>query len=98
MVKWEWLGDGGKWTPYSDTLSDKLTDSFTSGANEVTMSVSHGVKMKIKFKNMTQSNVSTGWPRDVRCVPLQEGGSSGHYQSSVWEWEEGGVWKRYVMV
>lgn len=89
-VQWEWLGDGGKWTQYSEEHNEKLIDSFCVGADEVTIPVAKGVKMKIKFRTMSQANVATGWPRDIRCVPT----GATDYKPSVWEWNEGGVWKR----
>lgn len=91
IVKWEWLGDGGKWMSYSEEISEKLTDLFVSGVDEVTIPVSQGVKMKIRFKSMTQCNISTGWARDIHCISDSD-------QSPAWEWEEGGVWKRWVVV
>lgn len=92
-LKWEWLGDGGKWNQYSDTLGDKLTDSFINGEEEVILPVAPGVKMKVRFPSMAQMNVSTGYQRDLRCVPLDD--ESTDYKESVWEWEDTGTWKRY---
>ena len=89
-VQWEWLGDGGKWTPYSEEHNETLIDSFCVGTDEVTMPVAKGVKMKIKFRTMSQVNIATGWPRDIRCVPM----GTTDYKPSVWEWNEDGVWKR----
>lgn len=56
----------------------------------MTMAVTKGVKMKIRFRTMSQVNVTTGWPRDIRCIPI----GTTNYKPSVWEWNEGGVWKR----
>ena len=91
-VKWEWLGDSGRWSSYADDVSDTLTKGFVSGKEELMVSVAKSVRMKIRFKNgMNQSNVSTGWSRDIRCVPV---GGGDEQTKGLWEWQEGGAWKR----
>ena len=93
VVRWEWLGDAGKWNKYSDENSEQLTAEFVGGKDEAVVNVAPGVKMKARFNMMTQSNMSTGWQRDLRCI------SSDHHYSppAVWEW--GGdtdEWKKWV--
>uniref|UniRef100_A0A1X7UIB7 Poly [ADP-ribose] polymerase n=1 Tax=Amphimedon queenslandica TaxID=400682 RepID=A0A1X7UIB7_AMPQE len=91
-VKWEWLGDNGRWSQYADDVGETLTKSFMSGKDEITTSVARNVKMKIKFKDsMSQQNISTGWSRNIRCIGEANEGA----EKALWEWEEGGVWKRF---
>ena len=93
-VKWEWLGDNGRWSRYADDVNKTLTKSFMSGKDEITTSVARNVKMKIKFKDsMSQQNISTGWSRDIRCIGEETEGA----EKALWEWQEGGVWKRCDM-
>ena len=76
-----------------DDVNDTLTNSFVSGADEITTSVSERVKMKIQYKQMCQRNVTTGWSRDIRCVSRDQADTQ---SSNVeWEWEDmNGVWER----
>ena len=90
-VKWEWLGDGGKWNQYSDKSSQDLTEAFVAGKEDVVVGVAPRVKMRARFNAMTQSNVSTGWQRDLRCVE-----DTPNYKPPIWKWEESGEWERYV--
>ena len=53
-------------------------------------SVAPGVKMKARFETMTQSNMSTGWQRDIRCL----GNNS---EEPVWEWgRDNDGWNKWV--
>ena len=89
-VRWEWEGDGGKWSQYSSEHSQSLSDALISGCSDVTLQVSEHVKLKIDFDSMTQRNVKTGWQRSVRCA---DSNSSSPKTESVWEWEnESGEW------
>jgi hypothetical protein len=94
LVKWEWLGDGNTWTPYADDINDEIIEAFVGGNDELIVSVAKGVKMKIKLDHMVQTNTSTGWPRDIRCVPNDDSAP----KLGQWEWQVGGAWKRYVQV
>ena len=38
-----------------------------AGDEEVIVKVAPGIKMRVRFAVMTQTNVSTGWQREVRC-------------------------------
>ena len=88
-VHWEWEGDDGKWIRYSNAHSQKLVDAMTRGAEELTLRVTPGVKMRVRFSLMTQSNVSTGWQRNVRCVVV----SPTHHEQGVWERQDNdGAW------
>ena len=88
-VHWEWEGDGGKWIRYSNAHSQKLMEAMTKGDEELTLRVSPGVKMRVRFALMTQTNVSTGWQHDVRCVAADPV----HQKQGVWERQDGdGTW------
>lgn len=55
------------------------------------------MKLKVKFSDMTQANVSTGWQRRVQCVSASNSSPSGADSTSrQWEWQdEHGVWTAY---
>ena len=90
-VAWEWKGDGGQWNTYAPEHSQEITDALVREDKEVTLKLSSGVQLKLRFSTMTQMNVSTGWQRDIRC--LDTTGTSGE---GVWEWkDENGVWNGY---
>ena len=93
-VEWEWLGDG-QWNKYAPDHSKAITESFVNGEAENILNVAAGVNVKIRFDNMTQTNVETGWQRSIRCLPSD----TTSYTHSVWEWEEGeeDMWKRYFV-
>ena len=80
-VVWEWEGDGGRWSQYSQTHADEITDALASGEEEVTLQITPAVKMKIRFTAMTQMNVSTGWQRNLRCLPQKA-------TTGFWEFQE----------
>ena len=49
--------------------------------------------MKVRFGVMTQMNVSTGWQRNVRCVPSR----GSREEKGKWEWQdEHGSWNAYA--
>ena len=83
-VTWEWEEDGGKWSQFSADHSRLLSEALANGESVVTFQVAKTVKMKICFDMMTQSNVKTGWQRNVRCTPLRPGSSD---SQTAWEWE-----------
>ena len=86
-VIWEWEGDKGKWTSYDQPHAVEITKALTGGEDTVTLQVAPTVKLNIALSSMTQTNVATGWQRNVRCH------SSGCGQ---WEWQnEQGVWNIY---
>lgn len=90
-VTWEWEGDGGKWSPFSADHSQSLSEALISGDSDVTVQVAESVKMKIRFDSMTQTNVKTGWQRNVRCAPSSRSDSTD--TQTVWEWEnDRGEW------
>lgn len=67
-----------------------------------TVQVTPAVKLSIKFSEMTQSNMSTGWRRDIRCTSIGPSPSTGPSPSAgpspghCWEWEdEHGKWNAY---
>ena len=64
----------------------------------MTLKVTTSVKMKVRFEAMTQTNVGTGWQRNVRCVKASSSSTSSKNQS-VWEWErDDGNWAAYSPV
>ena len=95
-VTWEWEGDGGQWTAFSVEHSKTLSESLMNGEGDITLQVSKTIKMKICFEAMTQTNVRTGWQRNIRCVPPSvTPGPSGGAQHG-WEWEnDGGEWTAF---
>ena len=97
-VIWEWEGDGGKWTPFSNDHSRILCEALTNGDEDVTLQVSTGVKMRIRFDAMTQTNVRTGWQRNIRCVspPTSSPSPPSSGTHNVWEWQsDDGTWTTY---
>lgn len=93
-VIWEWEGDGGIWSSYSAKHCQALSNALVKDEKEVTLQVTSEVKMKIRFDAMTQTNVATGWQRNVRCTLAPSTSSPG--VQSVWEWEDsGGEWTAY---
>lgn len=92
-VVWEWEGDGGIWSQYSAKHCQMLSSALVNDDKELTLEVAADVKMKIRFDAMTQTNVATGWQRNIRCtLPTSTSGG----QSVFWEWEDsGGEWKAY---
>lgn len=90
-VAWEWKGDGGQWNMYAPEHSQEITDALVRGDKEVTLKLSSGVQLKLRFSTMTQMNTSTGWQRDVRCL-----GTTGTSGEGVWKWQdENGAWNGY---
>ena len=86
-VIWEWEGDEGNWSQYSEDHSRLLSKGLIDKDDDVIIKVSDSVKLKVKFDSMTQTNVKTGWQRVVRCT------SSKSDSRTVWEWEnEDGEW------
>ena len=91
VVVWEWEGDGGKWSAYSAEHCKLLSDGLSEGEGSVTLQVSATVKMRVRFDGMSQTNVSTGWQRNVRCIPTSSSDPPG--AATVWEWlSEDGEW------
>ncbi len=87
VICWEWEGDKGQWTSYDHSHAAEITKALTGGEDNVTLQVASTVKLNISLSSMTQTNVATGWQRNVRCH------SSGCGQ---WEWQnEHGVWNAY---
>jgi hypothetical protein len=90
-VTWEWEGDGGKWSQFSADHSRLLSEALINGDSDVSVQVAQSVKMKIRFDSMTQTNVGTGWQRNVHCASSSQSGSPD--TQTVWEWEnDRGVW------
>ncbi|CAI8050123.1 Poly [ADP-ribose] polymerase 2 [Geodia barretti] len=90
-VTWEWEGDGGKWSQFSANHSRLLSEALINGDSDVSVQVAQSVKMKIRFDSMTQTNVGTGWQRNVRCASPSQSGSPD--TQTVWEWEnDRGEW------
>ena len=80
---WEWEDDGGRWNQYAPGHSQSLTSALIKGDTDVTLQVAPSVKMRVRFDAMTQMNVSTGWQRNVRCLP-----PSGSLTTGVWEFHD----------
>ena len=56
--------------------------------------VAAGVKVRVEFAGMVQSNVSTGWQRAVRCVAPC---TRSEEEEGKWEWQnEHGQWNTYA--
>ena len=92
-VTWQWEGDGGKWTNYDSSLGTQLTTALLKGDRDITVQVATNVKLKVRFGMMTQMNVSTGWQRNVRCVPSR----GSREEKGKWEWQdEHGKWNAYA--
>lgn len=90
-VIWEWEGDGGVWSSYSTKHCQALSSALVKDEKEMTLQVTPEVKMKIRFDAMTQTNVATGWQRNIRCTLAPSASSPG-----VWEWEDsGGEWRAH---
>ncbi|XP_041092699.1 poly [ADP-ribose] polymerase 1-like [Polyodon spathula] len=68
QLRWEWEGDAGEWTAYSDQLNTAITEAFQAGKSSVTVSPSPGVKLKVDVKKSTQQNTQTGFERRVRLA------------------------------
>ena len=53
--------------------------------------------LKVDFSKMTQTNIHTGWQRDVQCVPTpSESQASSSSPQGQWEWQdEDGKWNEY---
>ncbi len=86
-VVWEWEGDDGKWTSYSDQDAVKITKALSDGEDNVTLQVTPTVQLNVRFNSMTQMNVASGWQRDVRCRSTD---------CKQWEWQDkDGKWKPY---
>ena len=83
-VTWQWEGDGGKWTNYNSTLGQQLTTALLLGNRDVVVQVAATVKLKVRFATMTQMNVSTGWQRNIRCVPSR----GSREEKGKWEWQD----------
>lgn len=77
---WEWLGDDGRWIRYSVAHTHKLTAAMEKGEEEVVVRVAPGVKMAVRFASMTQTNMSTGWQRDIRCTLDESAGAIGKWE------------------
>lgn len=53
------------------------------------------MKVKVEFSRMIQCNTTTGWQRDVRCVPWKPSLASA--SAGQWEWQdENGGWNCYA--
>lgn len=92
-VTWQWEGDRGKWTNYEASVGRQVTAALLKGDGDVTVQVAPGVQMKVRFGTMSQMNVTTGWQRNVRCVPASRGSRE---EKGKWEWEdEHGKWNVY---
>lgn len=81
-VVWEWEGDGGRWNQYTPEHAQSLTSALQRGDKETTLQVTPSVKMNVRFSNMTQMNVTTGWQRSVRCL------HKGAVSRGMWEFQE----------
>lgn len=91
-VTWQWEGDGGKWTNYESSLGQQLTTALLKGDQDAVFQVAPSVKLKVRFTTMTQMNVSTGWQRNIRCVPSR----GSREEKGKWEWQdEHGKWNAY---
>lgn len=93
-VIWEWEGDGGVWGSYSAKHCQALSSALVKDEKELTLKVTSEVKMKVRFDGMTQTNVATGWQRNIRCTLSPSTSSPG--VQNVWEWEDSdGDWRAY---
>ncbi|XP_071091568.1 poly [ADP-ribose] polymerase 2-like [Haliotis cracherodii] len=91
-VRWEWEGDGGKWTQYGDNLNISVTNAFNSKKKEYQYKVSSSVTLIAQFGKMVQKNKKTGWERRIRLT-MKDADSDDFY---VWQWEnEHGKWNPY---
>ena len=73
-------------------MGSQLSGALLKGDGDVTIQVATNVKLKIRFATMTQMNVSTGWQRNVRCVPSR----GSREEKGKWEWQdEHGSWNAY---
>ena len=74
----------GAWQSYSYDMATKLTDGFLNRASHIDLVIAAGRKVRVEFAKMCQINMTTGWQRNVRCIPLDP-----TYQySQFWQWQD----------
>ena len=61
------------------------------------LQVAPSVTLKVEFRKMTQTNTTTGWQRDVRCIPTPSGDHTpSPTPQGQFEWQdEHGRWNSY---
>ena len=74
-------------------MGSQLSTALLKGDRDITLQVATSVKLKVRFGTMTQTNISTGWQRNVRCVPS----SGSREEKGKWEWQdEHRKWSAYA--
>ena len=80
---WSWSDDNGSFRPYQSDVSQALTQAFSRfSTGSVTLTI-NGQKYLVSFLTMTQTNLSTGHRRTIRC----DDGRSSAASSVQWQWK-----------
>ncbi|XP_062609623.1 poly [ADP-ribose] polymerase 2-like [Saccostrea cucullata] len=91
-VQWEWEGDKGKWTKYSDSMNNDITEAFNNKKKMVEFDVGKNVVIQVKMDQMVQKNKKTGWERRIRCCLKED------KDFYIWQWQdEKGGWNPYAV-
>ncbi|XP_048742265.2 poly [ADP-ribose] polymerase 2-like [Ostrea edulis] len=92
-VQWEWEGDKGVWTRYSESMNGDITDAFNSKKKMVEFDVGKNFTIQVKMDHMVQKNKKSGWERRIRCCLKED------EEFYVWQWkDEKGGWNPYSVV
>ncbi|XP_076469842.1 poly [ADP-ribose] polymerase 2-like [Babylonia areolata] len=91
-VRWEWEGDGGKWTRYAKVHSDALTSALEKKKNQINIDVAPKVTMVLQLEEGVQKNKKTGFERRIRMA-IKDPKDGDFY---AWQWQdEKGKWNPY---
>lgn len=91
-VRWEWEGDGGKWTRYAKVHSEALTNALEKNIHQVSITVAPKVTMVLQIDESVQKNKKTGFERRIRMA-IKDPKDNDFY---VWQWQdEKGKWNPY---
>ncbi|XP_022343274.1 poly [ADP-ribose] polymerase 2-like isoform X2 [Crassostrea virginica] len=90
IVQWEWEADKGKWTKYSESMNEDITEAHNSKKKMLEFNVGRNVVIQVKLDEMVQRNKKTGWERRMRCCLKED------KDFYIWQWQdEKGGWNPY---